>query len=415
MRTDPREDALEAIQDHDFAEAERQLRAVVADEPDDLGAVAMLAFCVAEQGRGDEALRLADGLVADAPELALGHWARATLLNGLGRHAEALPAAREAARLDPHDPDHRAAAATAHAGLVQWVDVLVAAEQGLLLDDAHAPSARMRALALRALGRDAEAESAFEHVADLDPLDSFAAAGKGWSLLGRGQAGDAAPHFRDALLVDPGSPWAREGLVASLKARNPVYRALLRYFLWTASLTRGQRVAFLVGGMFAYRTLRRAAAAQPELAPVLWLLMGLYVTFVLLTWFGDPLFDLLLRLDPEGRRTLSRERRVASSWVGGGVATVAAIALAGVATGRAELQALAFAWAFVLLPLAGLFLLREGWPRRLMAGYTVVLALVGLLALAASPDSRERVVGVAVIGAVLGSWIVSGASALRRA
>ena len=39
--------------------------------------------------------------------------------------------------------------------------------------------------------------------------------------------------------------------------------------------------------------------------------------FLMLTWISSPLFNLLLRFNRFGRLALSRDQRIASSWIGG--------------------------------------------------------------------------------------------------
>ena len=47
-----------------------------------------------------------------------------------------------------------------------------------------------------------------------------------------------------------------------------------------------------------------------------------YVGFALLTWIGDPIFTLLLRLDPFGRLVVTDEQRMRSNLVGAALVIV---------------------------------------------------------------------------------------------
>ena len=403
---DHREAALEALDDEDFGAAELHLRGIMTDEPDDGVAAALLALAVLAQERLDEATTLARDAVTTSPELAFTHRALASVLLARNRFPEALREAQEAIRLDPEESDNHSLAARAYAGQGRWDDALAAASRGLELDAEHVPSASVRALALRQLGRTAEADAAFDEVAAAAPLNAFANAGRAWTLLRTGSREDALEQFREALRMDPTNEWAREGMLASLKARHPIYRLFLRYYLWLETRSRRQQLLYAVLGIILYSNMRRLARAEPQLAPVLWPLMALYVLFVLGSWIADPLFDLLLRFDTVGRRALTPNRRRASAWVG--VCLIFAIAggIITLLTGSDQALTTAICAGFMLIPIAGTFRCETGWPRTVMAGYTVALA-IGAVAATLLPGRGGRIaLVVVVLGAAIGSWLV---------
>jgi hypothetical protein len=243
-----------------------------------------------------------------------------------------------------------------------------------------------------------------------DPGNAFARAARGWSALRRGAHGDAAiPHFHHALEIDPRSEWARDGLLAALKARNPLYRAMLRFFVWMDGLTPRARWMVMVGGVLGYNFLRRTVEATPGLAPVAYPLMAAYVLFVLLTWVTEPVFDFLLRFDPVGRTHVPPERVVAANAVVSALAVAVTAAAAAIVTGSDTLFLLALLSGVLVIPLSGAFSARPGWPRRAMLGYTAAVAALGAAGLAGA--GGEGLVFLAVLGAAVGSWI---AAALRE-
>ena len=65
-----------------------------------------------------------------------------------------------------------------------------------------------------------------------DPDDAFSHANQGWTLLEQGNRKKAMEHFRESLRLDPTNGWAQAGLVEAIKAGNPVYAVMLKYFLW---------------------------------------------------------------------------------------------------------------------------------------------------------------------------------------
>ncbi|HEX7240551.1 MAG TPA: tetratricopeptide repeat protein, partial [Longimicrobiaceae bacterium] len=397
---------VDLLEQRRFGQAQYELRRLLREDPDDAPTWSLLALCLAELEQFDEAVRHARYAVELEPDLPYCRWALGFVLADRRRFKEALAEAEAAVAGDPEDPDHLALLARCHAGLGRWQKTLEASETGLSIDPDHPGCSNLRALALQQRGRGAEADQAFVDAASLDPDNAFARAGRGWATLQQGfKPAEALPHFYHALQLDPTSEWARTGLLAALKARNPVYRLMLRYFLWMDSLSPRTRMFVILGGIFLYGRLRRLADAEPGLAPFIYPLLALYVLFVLLSWTADPLFDFLLRFDPVGRSLVTRERRTASNWV---VATLG-LALVSfavhVATGSGTAFQLALVAAFLTIPVAGTFQCERGWPRTTMAAYTAVLAVVGLLAVLLPSLAGGVLLLVTIVGAALGSWI----------
>ncbi|HEU4557962.1 MAG TPA: tetratricopeptide repeat protein, partial [Longimicrobium sp.] len=366
----------------------------------------LLALCLAELEQFDEALLHARRAVELEPEFSYCRWVLGVVLAERRRFKEALAQAEKAVAGSPEEPEHQALLARCHATLGHWQQAIQAADAGLEFDPDHLECANIRAFALQQRGRGADADQAFVDAASLDPGNAFARAGRGWAALQRGATpADALPHFYHALELDPHSEWARTGLLAALKARNPVYRLMLRYFLWMESLSPRTRMLAFVGGFILYNVLRRIAEANPELKPVIVPVLVLYALFILFSWTADPLFDFLLRFDPVGRTLVSAERRIAANWV---VATLAA-ALAGlaawVATGAERAMVGAIVAAFLTIPVAGTFQCEPGWPRTTMAAYTGLVAVAAVLAVALPRPAADTFFLVAIIGAVLGSWL----------
>ena len=84
-----------------------------------------------------------------------------------------------------------------------------------------------------------------------DPEDARTHLNLGWSKLSAGQPREAADHYLEALRLDPASDTARAGLVEALKARNPIYRVFLWWFLWLARLPTALAFAVLIGTVIA--------------------------------------------------------------------------------------------------------------------------------------------------------------------
>ena len=390
--------------------AQDELRQALRDDPDDPFLHALLALCLSDLGDRVGALDEAQLATVHGPDVPFAHYALATVLLQAERPDEADQAARLALGLDPYEADYHAVLAAAHLYRRRWADALAAADAGLEMDPSHVRSSNLRAQALVQLGRRDEAAATLGEALALDPEDPTTHANQGWTLLHRGKPPEALEHFREALRLDPTSTWAREGLAEAMKARNPVYGALLRYFLWIGRLDRGTQWVIIIGGLFAVRTLTRIlnAAGMPMAAVAVG---AVYMAWVLVSWTADQLFNLVLFLDPLGRGALSREQKTASTLLGAVLLLALALAVAGFVTGSAPLLVGAGLSAGLMVPVGGAFRAR-GTGRVIMGALAGSTA--GLLAVSAAAqwggvfggaETAGSLVGVAVLLIVASSWI----------
>jgi tetratricopeptide (TPR) repeat protein len=313
-------------------------------------------------------------------------------------------------RLAPADPDNYARLAITLYAQRKWQPSLSAAEEGLQYNGEHADCMSLRAMALTQLGRQSEALAAIDQSLSRNPDDAYAHANKAWALLHEGQPQPALDHFREALRLDPTNEYARSGMVEALKARNPIYRWMLAYFLWMARLGDGVRWGVILGGYFGSRALNTVSRNSPELAPWILPLQILYLLFVLMTWFAMPIFNLLLRLNRFGRHALSRDQRVASNWFGGCVALSLASFAGWFVTGQDFLLLGALLPMGVALPIVTLFNLDPGWPRQalsLLAAGMATAGVVGLYGVAQDQEWAQGALTLFLIGFIAAPWVAN--------
>ncbi len=147
-----------------------------------------------------------------------------------GGCAKSEAAAREAVRLDPEDADYYALLASIRVQQRQWADALHNAELGLAVAPDHVACANLKAMALVNLGRRQEADATIQTTLAKEPENAATHANQGWALLHMGDHKAAMEHFREALRLNPNMEWARQGILEALRARNPIYRILLKLF-----------------------------------------------------------------------------------------------------------------------------------------------------------------------------------------
>lgn len=358
--------------------ADQEIRRSLAEMPHDPEAHALLALCLVRQEKLDEAQSESEQAIVIAPDWAFTHHVRSVILEHRNRFAEAEAAAREAIALDPFDADYRAHLASTLFAQERWREAYDQAMEGLAHDAENAGCNHFRTMALTKLGRQSEAISSVDEMLRRAPEDAMAHANKGWAELHQGRPRQALEHFRESLRLDPTSAYARAGIVEALKARNPLYRWMLAYFLWMSRLSNGARWAVIVGGYIGVKTLNRFARANPDWTPWIYPVIAVYVAFALLTWFAVPLFNLMLRFNKFGWYALSRDQRVASNWFGACLALFVAAAVYTLLTYElVPLVTAAFALGMAL-PLVTIYSCDVGWPRQAMTAFAAVMALAGL-------------------------------------
>ena len=342
-------------------------------------ALTILSLCLHGRGKHKEAVAQAQAAIHHAPDVALCHYALSVSELGGGRLREAEAAIEESIRLDPGDARNFAHLATIRVQQEKWAAALEAAEAGLAAEPEHADCATIRAMALIKLGRKDQAGEAIEGVLAQDPENDLAHSVLGMALLHQNEPAKAVTHFREALRLEPTSEMARDGIIEALKARNFLYRLVLRLVLGLSRYTTRVQWTILITVALGYIALRKVAAANPQLAPYLDPLLALFFVAGILTWVANPLATLVLRLDPLGRRALTRDELMASNWMAAGMTLAILGAIDWWMTGNRVYWTVSLMCAVLTIPLTTIYDCPPGKARRLMAWYTAALAVIALV------------------------------------
>jgi tetratricopeptide (TPR) repeat protein len=403
------ERALILYEQSRFDLAEQEVRKDLESEGDNATAHALLSLCLSERGEYREAMWAAQEAVSRDPELPFAHYALASVMQDRERLDEAYQSIQEAIRLDPKNTNFFAQLASIRCDQGKWQDALEATELGLRLDPGHVACINFRALALNKLGRASEARAAIETALARDPLNAVTHANQGWAVLQKGDPRAALEHFREALRLDAEFAMARHGIVECLKTRYLVYRLILRFMLWMAGLRRWAQWALIIGGAVSYLALLFLAARDRELVQYVWPFLGGYLTLGILTWIADPLFNLLLRLDPYGRLALTASQLATSNWVGLCLVAAALLGLLGLIPGWHKIWLLAGMCGVLVIPVTGIFDCPIGRPRRIMFLYTLGLCVLGLLGFGCFllADETFRILGLILIGILIAGAFLS--------
>lgn len=359
-----------------YEQAEQELAAGLAQDPDDGRALGLLALCRLNRQKLDDAESLARRSIAADPDSAWGYRVLGLVLLERNDLDGALEMAQQTVDRAPWDGQGFVLRSQILCRRKHWQPALEAADAALELDPDDLAARNLRAMALKALGQRSAALDELNDALRVAPENALSHANLAWSYLQRGQLDLADRHFREALRLDPELEWAQHGMLETLKARVPVYRWLLSYFLWMQEKTAGAQWMILLGAYFGFRFLR-TQRDHPTLKYLVVPLMAAYIGFCVLTWFSTPISNALLLLHPLGRLALPRPAKRQALAVCGLLAVAIGLAI-GAALGQTALIAPAVSLAALAMAVSLVFQFDASQPRRWMWGYIALLALAGI-------------------------------------
>lgn len=366
-----------------FDQAAEEVLRHLAQYPDDPSALTLLAWCHLRNRRFQAAAQAAEAALSADPGHADGFAVLAAILRHQGESEAALEAIQNALSLEPAEPNYLVILASLHSDASRWEEALAASRLAIERDPSHLEAINRSATSLVQLGRVDEAAAVLENALALHPEHAETLTSMGWLESERHAHGRALGFFQRALRLTPDNPWARRGLLRSLRAQYPFYGGILDASLWMRKHSRRLQQQILVANFLGTRLLGELLQKYPALMVLAAPLLLLWRGFCYLSWTARAATTLLLRLNPYGRHLVNREERLESNFVG-------AFWLAALACWLFhELVDPFVLWArigpplFLSLPMlwGGAFDCATGWPRQVAGAVATVLTLAGLLGL----------------------------------
>lgn len=371
-----RSQLLLAQQRYDLAE--RELRGLLAEDPNDGIALSLLSLCILHDSeRIVEASETAQRAVGVSPGESLTHYALATCYLRRNRFEQAEEAIQMSLTLDPDDADAFAVLARTLLGRQRYEDALAVIDQGLSIDPEHGDCGSLRAITLERLGRDTEAVAVSSERLQKNPLDPMAHASHGYTLLQSGDYRQAQVAFREALRLDPDNEMARTGLITALNNRSLVFRLVHRFYVSLSRLHARAAFFLIFGAWILIQLLSWFTDKYPVLRPVVFPVICFYALFVLLTWIANPLFNTFLRFHPFGQHLLTR----AQTWASNLIAPCLALSISSIMIGffcsdvLLGIMAGAY-WIGLTIPIAGAFSADESRRQAMLGAIAVGIALI---------------------------------------
>jgi len=356
------------------ADAEREAMLALAAEPEDTDALALLAISLGDQQKGKQAMAAAEKAVGLAPDNSYLHYVRAFTLHRSDENDLARSALQESLRLEPENAEAFSLLAAIELARGDWKAALKAAEQVLQMDPEHVRATNFRAMALVHLGRKGEATESVDFALHRAPDNALSHANQGWNYLHKNNPRRAQEFFREALRLEPNMEYARRGMLDALRARNPIYRGMLAYFLWMGRQGSHLQWGIMIATYFFSRFLGTILEAHPDSSALIALAIVFY-SFGYLTWTAQPMFNLLLCFDRFGRHVLSRDERYAAFWFGLAFSAMLGCLVWWPLGGEGIALISAVIFAALSICLAATFS-REGRGRLLLGSMTIVLAII---------------------------------------
>ena len=372
------------FEQHRLEQAAEQLKQLLAQDPDDAEAHALLALCLLDnKDQWHNATREAEQSIHLAPDHPFSHYVLASVLNKRSRTAESLAAIDEALRLDPGQSLFYALRASLLAQLERWSECLEAASLGLQMDPDDTSCANMRSLSLERLGRKNDALQQADNAVSRDPDSGHAHSMRGWALLQKGRVAEAQLAFREALRLEPTNEFARTGMIQALNSNNFLFRIAFKFHSFLGRLGSTYRWAIVLGFWVGMQVLQSLGNANPILKPFVTPLLLLYFTFCMLPWIADPLFDAFLRFHPFGKFLLSQKQKWASNLVAG--LLVSAIVLIFIQLAKGDIAGailIGIVPVLLTIPVSICFRVDQGWPLAVAIPAASLMALLSIASVA---------------------------------
>ena len=345
-------------------EAVGELLLALANDPSEGTALYYLIECFLDLQKYDDAEKHARELIALKPDHSIAYYSLARVLRRRNRLEEARSAINRAILLDPEDADNFGMKGAIELSDSQWKEALSAADTGLEIDPENHLCINVRARALVQSNDVEKASEALQDALSQRPESAYLHANQGWVLLRKGLPDDARIHFREALRLDPEDEYARSGLLEAIKAKNFVYRWVLKYVFFVGSLTQNQKWYLVVGLYILAKVLRSLGKTYPSFQPYVTPFTMAYMVFAVVTWIAYPLSNLFLFLHPTGRLCLSRDDRRGAMLLAAIFLMAIVAGALGLVTGSRQLMIVGSLYiGLASLPASAVFQLPEGWPR----------------------------------------------------
>lgn len=311
-----------------YKDAEQHAAAVLQGNPNDADALQIIGHCRLDNKRYDEAIQIFQQCLGLEPDDDYVHYLLGFAYYRNRGKDKAIVSLQSALRLNPY--------ASAYYGLYAYIlmdenkydEALDKANQGLAVNAQDLTCLNARSQALFRLKNKEAAYDTIKEALSVDPDDDFTHTNYGWHFMEMGKHKKAREHFRQALRINPNNYRARQGYKESLKANLAPYRWMLMFSLWLSAKSRKARWAIIIV-IWASVKLLSGVSDAAGFGILAYVLIGLYILFVVFSWVGTSIANIMLLLSSEGKYVLTKEEKYVAGAVGGCILAALAVAVFG--------------------------------------------------------------------------------------
>ncbi|MCU0389082.1 MAG: tetratricopeptide repeat protein [Chitinophagaceae bacterium] len=309
------------IEQNRYDDAERELKKVLATDPEHDEALSLMARIKIDSKKPYEAFTYLDKALSLCPTEDYYLYLKSFAHFQLDQVEEAERLLKDAIQFNPWHPGYFALYANILTQQRKYKEALDKANQGLSMNPSDINCLNARTQALVKLNRSGEAFESIKHTLAADPENDYSHTNAGFSFLEKGKHKQAAQHFTEALRINPANENARDGMKDALRSNIAPYRWLLQYEYWLQNKGRNMRVIFVIGLFLGVRYLAATASSVPKpLAIIFYTIFVLYILMALISWIIKPVANMFLSFHPKGKYAVTKEEKWISITVLGPIA-----------------------------------------------------------------------------------------------
>lgn len=299
-----------------IAEAEKSIREVLQQDPENDFALALLARCYFNHKDFAKGIELVQKAISIFPQEPFYYYLLGFAYYQQDNYTQARYNLDKVITLNPFYAEAFGLYGYVLLEEKQFEAALQKANEGLAVDAENITCLNARSTALNKLKRTDDAFATMQDALSQDPDNEFTHTTIGWNLLERGQHNEAAKHFREALRLDPTLANAQAGLKEALKSKILPYKLLLQYSFWLNNKGRSMQVAVPLVLYFGFRALSSVFRANNNTTAA-YVVGGLYLLFVVATWTLNSVANFFLLFHKDGKYALTNTEKWSSLTVVG--------------------------------------------------------------------------------------------------
>lgn len=223
----------------------KELMEALKHDPENVSVYENLCWCFYKQKQYPVAEEWAGKVVAASPESYSGYYYLSICAGSQGQLEKAKQHINQALQCNPYWSGLYGYKAELFIVEEEWEKAEEEAHRGLAINPDDKVCQKNLTAALTKLRAKGKLEESLKIALQRSPDDANTHLSAGWSLLETGNIKEAREHFETALAKNPEEPLTKEGLLEAIKAKNILYRLVLKIDFAIAARPYSERRLFL--------------------------------------------------------------------------------------------------------------------------------------------------------------------------